>query len=615
MKTKITLLSLVLLSGSLSFGQTNKNLPTERLAKNGISNPGKSSTTNFTKADAVWENDFSTPSDWVATNSSEPTHGWEITNNVTIWSPNNSIATPTAANGFAFCNSDAAGDGSTTNATLTLASDQAIDLTGINNVTLEFYNYTGNYATTYTVSVSGNNGGTWTNYIVNSHIGTNDFSTNPELVRVNISASAGNQSQVLIRFNYQASWGFLWAIDDVAIVETPENDISILESFATLGEQVFQYSKIPVSQVVEGSKFGFGTKVKNLGSLSQTLTLNVTSAAGSPVQSSPLVIATTLTDSLEIPAVNGISVPSTVGVYDFTLQISNSTNNLVNTEDDSAVHPFEITNNVMAVDTYDGTNVSVTGSFTGFASNAQDPGIGIEFEAFKDFKINRVQVGIFPISSANQEQYIGNEVFCQIWKYNEEAGWALATNVSGSAAISQTRAIQASDFGTLINLDFEELIEFSAGDIILPIAGYYTGSPVPIMYAGKSVRYQTTGIANGALTGLIPTGNYNDVPVIRLFIDASANIEESAIESMNVTLYPNPASNNATIAYTLNTESTVTIEVRDLSGKLVYSSNEGNQNTGANTASIATDKFAEGMYTYTLTANGSQVTNKFIVKK
>lgn len=609
MKTKITLLSLVLLSGSLSFGQTNKNLPTERLAKNGISNPVKFTPSYSTKAegDVIWEDDFSVPGNWVMANTSSPTHGWTITTNTTApFTGLSPIATPTVGNGFAMVDSDAAGDGSTTNANITLHASQAIDLTDHANVTLQFHNVTRNYASEYRVYVSGDNGTNWTEYVVNSHIGTNVNTTNPELEKVNITAAAAGQSQVLIRFNFIATWGWFWAVDDVEIVESPANDISITERFVSFGEIGFQYTKIPVSQAIANTRIGFGANVKNFGSLDQTLTLNVTSNAGTPLQSTELFLPTLATDTLSILAANGYSMPTTVGVYDFTLEVLNSTDNLTNTEDDSAIHPFEITNLIMAADSYDGTNASITGGFTGWAGNQSDPGIGTEFEIFADASLERVQVGIFPI--ADQADYVGNELFCQIWKFNEETGWALAS-------ISQFKTIVAGDFGKMVNLQFEEPLSLVAGDVVLPIASFFTGSAVPIMMAGNSISGTTTGIGNGELIGLAGDGNYVEVPVVRLDFGTYLNIEESAIQSMNVTLYPNPASNNATIAYTLNTESTVTIEVRDLSGKLVYSSNEGNQKTGAHTTSIATDKFAEGMYTYTLTANGSQVTNKFIVKK
>jgi hypothetical protein len=270
-------------------------------------------------------------------------------------------------------------------------------------------------------------------------------------------------------------------------------------------------------------------------------------------------------------------------------------------------HPFEVTTKVMAVDKYNGTNASITGAFTGWAGNQSDPGIGTDFEIFVDAELERVQVGIAAIPSASQAQYVGNELFCQMWKFNESTGWELI-------AISMFKTLASGDFGKLVNLQFEEPIQLQAGDIILPIASFFTGATVPIALAGNSIRGTTTGIGNGGLIGLAGTGNFVSAPVVRLDFGTYLNIEESAIEAMNVTLYPNPTSNNATIAYTLNTASKVSIEVRDLSGKLVYSANE-NQVAGAQTLTIATDKFAEGMYTYTLTANGSQVTKKFIVKK
>jgi hypothetical protein len=64
----------------------------------------------------------------------------------------------------------------------------------------------------------------------------------------------------------------------------------------------------------------------------------------------------------------------------------------------------------------------------------------------------------------------------------------------------------------------------------------------------------------------------------------------------------------------LNAESNVTIVVRDLSGKVVYTTESGLVGAGTYNTTIDMNAFAQGMYTVTLTANGAQTTQKLIKK-
>ena len=298
------------------------------------------------------------------------------------------------------------------------------------------------------------------------------------------------------------------------------------------------------------------------------------------------------------------------GNGDATIEILTVTEiGLENTADDSKVFPFEVTQKIMAVDTYNGNPNSFTGGFFGWAGASGDPGIGTLYEIFAPAQLERVLVGIVNLDAQSAADYVGNSIFCNLYRYNGTEFIPIA--------ISLIHEIQANEFGSLVALQFEDPISLAAGDLILPVATFFDNAEVPIAFAGKSLDGSTLGLAGGDLIGLIGDDNgYTvDAPVVRLDFGTYLSIETSALEASKVVLYPNPASDNATIAYSLNTESTVTIEVRDLAGKLVYSSNEGQLAAGSHSMTISTASMADGMYTYSLVANGAQVTNKFVVKK
>jgi hypothetical protein len=252
-----------------------------------------------------------------------------------------------------------------------------------------------------------------------------------------------------------------------------------------------------------------------------------------------------------------------------------------------------------------------SGGFFGWAGGAADPGIGTYYEIFEDVELERVLVGIVALDAQSAAEYVGNSLFCSLYKLNAGSGELQFE------AISITHEIQSNEFGRLVALQFEEPISLQAGDLIAPIAGFFSGADVPIAFAGKTIAGSVVGLADGGLIGLAPDDNgvTVDAPVVRLDFGTYLNIDESALTASEVNLYPNPASNNATISFSLANESTVSVEVRDLAGKLIYSSNEGQLAAGSHELNLSTAAMAEGMYTYTLTSGDAQITKKFVVKK
>lgn len=126
--------------------------------------------------------------------------------------------------------------------------------------------------------------------------------------------------------------------------------------------------------------------------------------------------------------------------------------------------------------------------------------------------------------------------------------------------------------------------------------------------------------AQYAWGGNIYAPSYVDgkTPLIHMVVgDASTrslNEELTIASSLNV--YPNPATNNATISYTLSKAGNVSVVVTDLMGRVVMNMEQGNQNAGvAYTLDLNTANLANGTYFYTLNVNGERQTKKFVVSK
>jgi hypothetical protein len=137
-------------------------------------------------------------------------------NNGQIWqfgvitgqSPN-----PNLTGNYAYLNSDAYGSGNSQNADLV---SPLLDLTGYTAVNLQFNHYFLAYTgSSGTLSYSINGGSTWT--VIQTY--TTTSSTNPATFNQAVNAVAG-QSQVKFKWNYTGTWGYYWAVDNIAITGT-----------------------------------------------------------------------------------------------------------------------------------------------------------------------------------------------------------------------------------------------------------------------------------------------------------------------------------------------------------------------------------------------------------
>ncbi|HRG28806.1 MAG TPA: Omp28-related outer membrane protein [Chitinophagales bacterium] len=72
-------------------------------------------------------------------------------------------------------------------------------------------------------------------------------------------------------------------------------------------------------------------------------------------------------------------------------------------------------------------------------------------------------------------------------------------------------------------------------------------------------------------------------------------------------LYPNPTSTSSVASFNLIEAADVTINVIDVTGKVVAAINAGNMISGSNTVTIETADFAAGMYNVVISANGKNV--------
>lgn len=93
--------------------------------------------------------------------------------------------------------------------------------------------------------------------------------------------------------------------------------------------------------------------------------------------------------------------------------------------------------------------------------------------------------------------------------------------------------------------------------------------------------------------------------------EAQDNLDSKSFEA-DVLVYPNPVADFGTIAFELESSSNVTVQIYNLSGKMVQEIIKQELNEGANTISINTFDLSKGTYIVKLTADNLSKTTKFV---
>lgn len=95
---------------------------------------------------------------------------------------------------------------------------------------------------------------------------------------------------------------------------------------------------------------------------------------------------------------------------------------------------------------------------------------------------------------------------------------------------------------------------------------------------------------------------------------SSVGIQEIKTE-MEYAMYPNPATEQLNLKYTLKNEAEVSLSVIDVNGKVVMSGKSRKEQPGEYKREIDVKQLAEGNYFLSISINGKTINNKFVIIK
>ncbi len=127
-----------------------------------------------------------------------------------------------------------------------------------------------------------------------------------------------------------------------------------------------------------------------------------------------------------------------------------------------------------------------------------------------------------------------------------------------------------------------------------------------IAYAGQRIYLHYQHDANDMFI------LYLDQMVIK---ENPASVSENTSLTNSLNAFPNPASHVVTFSYALASESNVTINITDITGKIVASINEGTKANGSYTTQFNTAALSAGTYFYSVVTNNGAATKKLVITK
>ena len=580
-------------------------------------------TTNESKA-IIWTNDFSNAADWTFTDNAGSGDNWVIGTGT----PAGAFAIPginstTAANNFALYDSDLMCS-MNQNADVTIVTP--VDASAYSAVAVQFESYYRNYQGDVYV-IASSDGVTWTEYQVHASLAVNSSSNNPEVVTVDVSPTIGGSATAYIGFRYIGGCDYAWMVDDVALIETPNNSLQLLEAWWTntpgAGTPYIPYSLIPRSQLLDINFFG---AIQNVGGVNQPnteMTVNVSGAGSGSYVSSAYTSMTGSTDTIMAGPMMVAGTPN--GAYSVTWSVASDSTD-VDPSDNvlDSIWDFEVTTSVYGRDAgvYDGAYSTQDFDNDGLVDPVE---FLLDYQFFNPDTILSM-AAVFPGGARNQP---GQELLYNIY---DPAGNPV---YDGVATPVPTYTLTATDLTSgagsevWVNLPFTDPMTGNAGYPIDPALGevwtvsiynefdsLFVGVSGTAMAVGGS--WTTAGITWFPITPSAGGDAYytTDCFMMRLNVAASSTgVNENEIGAVLGQNRPNPFNGTTIIPFTLVNAGNVTFTVTDVTGKIIESRNMGILGSGDQNIEFNGSNLAGGIYYYTLTTNGKRSTKKFAVAK
>jgi hypothetical protein len=503
----------------------------------------------------------------------------------------------------------------------------SINCTGKNEVFVTFQSHIGVYAlgaeANAILRVSTDNGSTWTNYTVFPGLTTTiRWSENPEIPIIDISASAANQANVLLQWQWTGNWEYMWSLDDIEVYDqnpSPRNDVAIsaffypASSFAT-----------PVSQIASDT-FQFEVNLSNNGLNPQTnikITAYVKVDGGSTLHTQTITVP-----SLEAGVSDsGFVFPIlyapelTTGLYTIGYSISADSTDQRPADNERSSN-FVVNNNQFAKE---------DGPEQGYR-----PSAGGDWAVANTYRMNGGNFELYKATQAefafttNIDEIAPGEVDAAIYlfKVNDDVAEDFSDFDPSSILSLSSEWLGAANYEAPDSLEGYELQQVEIADLNTGLPGVVLqpGSRylLAIEYANASAQvfhafnddvfyyFPSTFIFNSDWNVSGFGGDVN--AVLRLKISLVSTTDEQALPANTLSLFPNPVRETLQLGVEFEEPTDATITLADIHGRVIKF--EDRNGLTKETLSYQLPQLASGTYLARIATAKGSLTRKFTVIK
>ncbi len=554
----------------------------------------------------IWSDDFSEDTTWILDNNGQAgiEYGWNINAVSDGWYSNNGISSTSGGNYAELVNGVPGNETQALDVVYTMTTANPIDVIGLggtNQVTLEFEQYGARFNDLQQILIS-------TDGIEFTPVGDNlDVPVlsasggaaydNPDLKQINLATILDtDNAPIWIQFSWTTNFPafaenpnvwitYGWYIDDVRLVTNPDNDLEITETY--WGTEGLNYYQIPLTQV---APIDFEVAVFNGGANTQTnVALNADVNGGAFIGSSDpaeIISLDTAILTLSTPF-----TPDANGNYTIVQTISSDSTDDVPGNNEIDDISFAVGDFIYARDN-GSPGGSTTNGVDGFES-------GNLFDVWADQTLKAIDIRI-PGGTNGAE--LGTEFYVKLYSVDVATGDFIYEMESDVLTLTQQMQ------NTSLTVPLLSPVNVIANTTYLAVIGSF-GEGLRVSTAGTSEPQTSFFLDLADNTWYYQTGT----PYVRLNFDPTIGIEENNTAFTVGNVFPNPVSGEGTLHVFMNNAQNMSMEITDLSGKLV-SVQSKSLNQGENKIALDTAQLSSGIYTVTLLSGTTSFSRKMIVQ-
>ncbi len=566
--------------------------------------------------DTLWYEDFGngfTTNGWVSTDASNNGLDWIYTTNAPGGQYSTSIpalVSATSANGFASLPSDLYNTPTPNGGFFPMDSylqSGPISIAPRNSVEVR-WTQSQRYCCASTEQLElqvSTNGVSWVSF--DAKFGRQANSAVVENAQIDISSIAANQSTIYLRF-YQTSSHYYWMIDDIAIIETGNGQLTLSETYLLdqTNTPTF-YSMYPCFNPPSFTPAG--------------IINNPTNSVGTNIRLASAIVNGGNTDYVGTSLVNNAIAPFQSSVFQMTTPYTNS----------GVIGNYTVLYKGIgdsAISVSSGTAIDFSVTDTIFARDLNNPSGTISPSSYPSGSSLNSHIGVFYtlknaglISSisfyvANDIDNIGMIVKAELFSPD-----TTSLNRGVSVASSQNYTIDSTDLGSWVSLSIGQPNQsIPAGIYSAAVVQVGRTAPSNSLLLGRDASAEalapigSTYVSSVYIDGTSGYGLIAALPMIRLNFKATSGCTVVGIDDNNTfneeaIVFPNPSKGLVNIQLSINHQ-VEQVEVYAMNGKRVLLTTLTDQ---ANQVEIDLSDYKKGIYVLRLLAQEGVITKKVVI--